>query len=329
MEIYKLHQQTPRPPAPSVLTIGSFDGLHRGHQALLQRVVEQARAGELRAGAMTFSPHPAKLLAPRYSPPLLMDPARKVRALAALGLDFTLVQRFDHAFASLSTEDFAGQVLVEALGVRRVVVGDDFTFGRERRGRAEDLVELGQVYGFGVDVIRRLAVEGMAVSSTRIRSFLLQGNVKGAGLLLGRPFSIEGEVVTGEGRGRGLGFPTANVRAESEILPARGVYACAVWLEADPRPYMGATKVGTAPTFGPGVMGVEVHVLDFAGELVGRRVAVGFIERLRDEKAFPGADRLVAQLTRDVRETRMIGRAAGEPPALHPLDGIQLDRGAG
>lgn len=329
MDVFERHQQTPRPPAPSVLTIGSFDGLHCGHQALLQRVVEQARAGKLRAGVMTFRPHPARLLAPRYSPPLLMSPARKVRALASLGLDFALVQRFDHAFASLSTEDFAGQVLVEALGVRRVVVGDDFTFGRERRGQAEDLVELGQAYGFEVDVIRRLAVEGMAVSSTRIRSFLLQGNVKGAGLLLGRPFAIDGEVVTGEGRGRKLGFPTANIRTTSEILPARGVYACAVWLEGDPQAHLGATNVGMAPTFGGGVVGIEVHILDYEGELVGRRMAVGFIERLREERAFQGADQLVDQVTRDIREARKIGRASGGPPGLHPLNGIQLDRGAG
>jgi riboflavin kinase/FMN adenylyltransferase len=257
-----------------------------------------------------------------------MPYGRKMRALGTLGLDFVLEQRFDSDFAVVSAEDFARVVLADALRASAVVVGDDFTFGRDRRGVVEDLAELGIRYGFEVEVVRRLCVEGMAVSSTRIRSFLLQGKARGAAVLLGRPFLIEGEVVGGKGRGRRLGIPTANIETTAEIIPARGVYATRVWIEGENAGYLGAASIGTNPTFGPGELTVEVHVLDFDGELAGRRMAVAFLEHLRAEQAFSSAQALVEQIEQDTRETRKVGRSAGITPEPHPLDGIQLDRQA-
>ncbi len=224
MQVYQHYSDVSQPADPSVIAIGSFDGLHRGHQLLFDRVRELAKKMNCQAGALTFKPHPAKVLAPKFSPPLLMTHERKIEALKSLGLDFTLAQKFDAAFAGLSAEDFVRRVLVEGLRVKAVVVGDDFSFGRKREGLAEDLVDLGKRHGFEVEVVRRLAVEGMIVSSTRIRSFLLQGKVRGAKLLLGRTYLVPGKVVTGRGRGRTIGFPTANLSVQTDILPARGVY---------------------------------------------------------------------------------------------------------
>jgi riboflavin kinase/FMN adenylyltransferase len=327
MKIYEHYEDLPSPGKPCVVTIGSFDGLHRGHQLLIEKVRAHAGpAGHLSA-VLTFRPHPAKVLAPRYSPPLLMSPECKVRALGDLGLDFTLVQRFDQSFAALSAEDFSRRVLAEGLSARLVVIGDDFTFGRDRRGMAEDLRDLGRQHGFEVEIVRRLSVEGMLASSTRVRSFLLQGKVRGAAVLLGRPYRIQGEVVRGRGRGRGLGFPTANVKTDAEILPARGVYVCHLHVQGETRGMWAVSNVGNNPTFGHQELGLEVHALSEPGDLLSRRVAVGFLQRLRAEVRFPSPRALVEQIQKDVNEAVRLKAELKHAVKLDSIDGIVLDSG--
>jgi riboflavin kinase/FMN adenylyltransferase len=327
MKVYRHYQDLPRPGKPCVVTIGSFDGLHRGHQLLIEKVCFRAGEGGLVPAVLTFEPHPAKVLAPLYSPPLLTTTERKIRALEALGLDFTLVQRFDEGFAGLPAEEFSRRVLAGSLAARCVVIGDDFTFGRDRKGMAEDLRDLGNKHGFEVEIVRRLSVEGMLVSSTSVRSFLLQGKVRGAAVLLGRPYRIEGEVVRGHGRGRDLGFPTANVRTDAEILPARGVYVCHLHVQGETRGMWAVGNVGHNPTFGHQELGLEVHVLSDPGDLLSRRVAVGFLVRLRAEIRFSSPQELAEQIRRDVDEAIRIKAEQDGEVNLDSLDGIILDSG--
>ncbi len=324
MEVFSDYRRFPPASTPRVITIGSFDGLHRGHQFLVGRARELARSvgGEL--CVLTFEPHPARALAPDLSPPLLMPPQRKVRALYALGADRVLQQSFDKDFAALEAAAFVSTVLREHLGAGWVVVGDDFTFGRDRAGRTEDLARLGAQAGLSVEIVPRLAVEGITVSSTAVRSFLLQGNAGGAQLLLGRPYAIEGPVVRGFGRGRKIGFPTLNIATSDELLPAPGVYVCSVW--DDPRhPALPAvTNVGTSPTFGPGKLRVEAHLIGASGDWVDRPVALAFWERLRPEQVFGNVKALIAQIGRDVERARAWFAEHPEPVSLDPRDGIEL-----
>ncbi len=325
MGIYQHFDQLHPDQPPCALTIGSFDGLHRGHQLLLSRVLEAAGGKQLQSAALTFHPHPAKLLAPRLSPPLLTTYQRKSQGLSSLGLDVVLDQHFDHHFAMLSAEDFVRVVLVDKLHTAHVIVGDDFTFGRERRGLTEDLTRFGAKYNFSVEVVRRLCVEGVAVSSTRIRSFLLQGRTRAASLLLGRPYVIEGCVVRGDGRGHTLGFATANLQTQAEVVPGNGVYATYVWVESSPDALLGVTNIGTRPTFGENQLSIETHILDFQTDLVGKHFILGFIERLRSERTFANQDALIEQIDRDITETRAIDAGLGGRPSLSKLDGNLID----
>jgi riboflavin kinase/FMN adenylyltransferase len=254
-----------------------------------------------------------------------MDYADKIRAFERLGVERVLAQHFSPEFAALEPQDFARQVLVGALAARVVVVGDDFTFGRGRQGQTGDLVALGGALGFAVEVVRRLEVEGMIASSTRIRSFLLQGRVRAAGLLLGRPHTVSGRVASGAGRGRTLGYPTANLATQAELLPARGVYVCHAWRSGWEHGRLAVTSIGTNPTFGAGEQTVETHILDHSEDLVDRPLAVAFRERLRAEVAFGCVEELVAQIGRDVQRARELARAYPQQPSLDPLHGIDLD----
>ncbi len=323
MKIYEHFEKLPQPAAPCVVAIGSFDGIHRGHQLLFEQVCSLARQRQLQAGALTFRPHPAKVLSPKYCPPLLMPPERRLRGLASLGLDFVLAQHFDVAFASLPAQQFAKQVLATRLGVRVVVVGDDFSFGRSREGLAKDLVAFGQEYGFEVLVVRRLVVEHMMVSSTRIRSFVLQGRVRGAAVLLGRSFAVGGEVVRGLGRGRQLGFPTVNLQVEGELIPAHGVYRCVFWPAGQEAGLCAVTNVGTCPTFGPGKTSVEIHVPgENLPDLTGQKVVLAFCERLRDERRFDSPEALCRQIARDREKAQVMAQADNSSLLLPALEGF-------
>lgn len=325
MELYNDYRKLPADAAECAVAIGSFDGLHLGHQLLLERTRAIAQQRGLRAAVLTFKPHPARALAPGLSPPLLMPYARKIQALDNLGLDRLLVQRFTREFAVLSPKAFASEVLRGGLRARAVVVGDDFSFGHRGQGRPADLAALGRQLGFEVEVVERLAVERMIASSTRIRSFLLQGRVRAAGLLLGRAYTIAGRVVTGAGRGRRIGCPTANLATDSELLPARGVYVCHVWAAGWPGGRLAVTNVGTNPTFGNGPQTVESHVLDLDQQLVDRNLALAFRERLRGEVKFGSAEELMAQIERDVAQARELARAYPDSPRIDPACGIELD----
>jgi riboflavin kinase/FMN adenylyltransferase len=253
---------------------------------------------------LTFDPHPAKVLAPGLAPPLICTPARRLQRIAAAGPDACLVEPFDRAFAEHSPESFVDEILVGALGAREVCVGYDFTFGKRRAGDTHALAELGRTRGFQVIVIEPVTVEGIVCSSTKVRQFVLEGRVEGAALLLGRDFSVEGEVVRGAGRGRGIGVPTANLRPETELTPAPGVYAG--WAETSSGRFAAAINVGTNPTFGDGSrLSIEAHLVDYTGgELYGTHLELGFARRLRAERRFPSPEALVAQIREDVAQAR-------------------------
>lgn len=304
------------------LAVGNFDGVHRGHQALFAAARQGAtgRAGPL--CALTFEPHPARVLAPGVAPPLICSPLRKLELLREQGLDDLVVQQFDAAFARTEPARFVDQLA--GTGTAEVVVGYDFTYGRNRAGTVDSLREALAGRGVALRVVPPFAADGMVVSSTKVRELSLEGRVEAAAALLGRPLDLDGEVVRGAGRGRTLGWPTANVRTAQELLPEVGVYAVQVRLReegpAGPRlgdALPGAANLGLNPTFraegGAQADGashppllLEVHLLDFAADLYGRALRLSWIQRIRDERRFPGSDALKAQIARDVAEARRI-----------------------
>jgi riboflavin kinase/FMN adenylyltransferase len=311
MDTYRGHSSLPRRLRAPVVAIGNFDGVHRGHAHIFEqtRALAHARSGE--AVVLTFDPHPAKVLAPSYAPPLITPLARKLELIAATGMDVTVVEPFDRAFAGRSAEEFAGGVLAEGLGARHVVVGYDFTFGAKRSGNVDRLRALGSELGFDLTVVPPVSIDGIVCSSTKVREFVLEGRVEGAALVLGRDAEVEGTVVRGAGRGRTIGVPTANVRPDTELLPKNGVYAG--WGErlSDGRRWGAAINVGTNPTFVSGqTVSVEAHLLDCDEDLYDQRLRIGFVQRLRDEERFASRDALVAQIGKDIEQARalMAGR---------------------
>ena len=304
MDVF-LGTQTARRLRDPVVAIGNFDGVHVGHRQLLDLTRDRARALGGEAGVLTFEPHPAKVLAPALAPPLLCTPARKRELIAEAEMDALVLEPFTPELASLPPETFIADILVARLGAREVVVGYDFTYGRERGGNVTTLAAAGERHGFAVHVVPQVTVHGLVASSTKIREFLHEGNVAGARLLLGRDFDVDGTVVRGAGRGNTIGVPTANIAAEGELLPRRGVYA--VRAQVDGGPFIdGAANLGTNPTFTASAGGVslEVHLLQPVGDLYGRRMRVAFHAWLRAEERFPSVDALVAQIRRDIESAR-------------------------
>jgi riboflavin kinase/FMN adenylyltransferase len=292
---------------PSVLTVGMFDGVHRGHRALLDRVAAEAAVRGLPAGAVTFDRHPLEVLRPDARPPLLTTLDRKVALLGAAGMDFVLVLAFTEELSRVTAEAFAGEVLMDGVGARAIVVGENFRFGHKAAGDPALLVELGRPRGVEVVAVPLHADGGEPVSSTRIRAELASGDVRAAARSLGRPHAVDGVVVHGDHRGgRQLGVPTANVDVGGDLaLPANGVYAGHLREEPAGPARPAATSVGVNPQFNTGLR-VEAHVLDFDGDLYGRPVSVSFEHRLRDEAAFATVDDLVAQIHEDIRQTRRL-----------------------
>jgi riboflavin kinase/FMN adenylyltransferase len=287
------------------VAVGNFDGVHRGHQALVASAVAQARQTGGVAVVLTFDPHPSRVLRPEAGVAPLTTLEQKEELLAGLGVDRLAVLAFDRRLAGLSPGAFAEQVLAGALGARHVVVGESFRFGHDRQGDAHALLSLGGRLGFTVDVVPPVVRGGRPVSSSRVREALRQGAVREAGELLGRPYFVDGRVVKGDGRGRTIGVPTANLEPDEQVLPARGVYAahCRV---ASGRGYLAVVNVGERPTFGGGRLTVEAHLLDFSGELYASRVRLELIERLRGEERFSGAEALVARIQKDIAAARVL-----------------------
>jgi riboflavin kinase/FMN adenylyltransferase len=293
-----------------VVTVGTFDGLHVGHRAIMEIVVQRARARGSRAVVFTFDPHPRKVLQGAAAPGLLTTLAQKLALLEAAGLDRAVIEPFTEEFARLSPERFVRDFLHARLRPAEVYVGYNFRFGHHREGSMQLLTELGPELGFEVTIVREVTVAGETVSSTRIRKLLAAGEVERAERLLGRPYAIRGRVVHGDHRGRALGFPTANLATENEVLPEAGVYAGWVRFLDAGTPAAGArhaavTNLGRRPTFDAGDRLVaEAHLLDFTGDVYGREVELEFAARLRPEIRFPGADALRAQIERDVADAR-------------------------
>jgi riboflavin kinase/FMN adenylyltransferase len=293
-----------------VLTVGNFDGLHVGHQRIMATVTSRARAFSGEAAVYTFEPHPRKVLQPERAPRLLTTLEQKLELLAAAGVDVTIVEPFDLAFARLPAERFVREVLFERIAPLEVYVGYDFRYGRDREGSMRTLTELGPHLGFSVTIVPEVKLGSRDVNSTRVRELLETGRVDEAGLLLGRRYTVRGRVVTGERRGRTLGFPTLNLAAENEVLPQAGVYACTVRFLDDGTPpagsrHLAVTNVGRRPTFGDVDQPLtEAHLLDFSADAYGRRVEVAFVAHLRAEQRFPSIDALRAQIARDAEAAR-------------------------
>jgi len=288
-----------------VLAVGNFDGLHRGHMKIIDRV--RRRAGE-RAGtpaAMTFDPHPPRIVRPDKAPPLLMTKAQRIEALARSGMQGVAVVRFTPELSQWEPEAFVRAVLVEWLHVVEVWVGANFLFGHNREGNFSVLRSLGARYGFRAEKIDPVRYKDFVVSSTRIRRLVGEGRVDEAAALLGHHYFIDGTVVRGAGRGRELGFPTANLRTENELTPPAGVYATTVTL--DDVLYPSVTNVGMRPTFGDvDQTTIETHLFDVDRDLYDITVRLSFVQRLRDERAFPDVDALRAQIDADCRSARRL-----------------------
>lgn len=321
MEIFEGHRALFRPLRAPAVAIGNFDGVHLGHQRLLEAAVAAARRLGGDAAVLTFEPHPAAVLAPHKAPPLITSLPRKLELLAQAGITACVLEPFTRELAGLSPEAFVQSILVEILGARHIVVGYDFTFGRDRAGTAASLRELGAARGIGVDVIEPVKVGDDVVSSTRVRELVRAGHMAGARALLGRDHDVDGTVIRGDGRGARIGVPTANLAVDSQLLPAPGVYAVRVQLleRAGSPPLPGVANLGTNPTFVDRTeLSLEVHVLDFAGDLYDQRVRVQLVERLRGEQRFAGVDALLAQIRADIARAREILARAGADPGAAP-----------
>ncbi|MCG6922030.1 MAG: bifunctional riboflavin kinase/FAD synthetase [Acidobacteria bacterium] len=291
-------------PSPAV-TIGNFDGVHRGHAALVMAAAAWARPRNGRIVALTFDPHPARQIDPERAPATLSTLEQKEELLARLGVETLAVLPFTEALANESAERFAREVVAGCLEARRVVVGEDFRFGHERRGDVELLRALGADLGFELEPVPPVLHDGRPVSSSRVREALARGDVQEAWALLGRPHFIDGTVVEGERRGRRLGIPTVNLETANETLPARGVYAtrCRLpsgeWVPA-------VANFGRRPTFGGSLPSVEAHLIDFDDDLYGATLRLEFQARVRNERRFPGPDALVAQIRDDIARARAL-----------------------
>ncbi len=297
-----------RAEAPLALTIGNFDGVHLGHQAMLGRLMKAAKQRGLRTCVMTFEPHPREFFAPDQAPGRLTSLREKLELFATLCVDQTIVYRFNYDFAKISPEAFIANILVKALSVRWVLVGDDFRFGARRSGDLALLKELAEKYHFEVETMPSFTVNDCRVSSTVIRQVLAAGDLSAASRLLGRHYSISGRVIHGEKLGKKLGFPTANIQMRHNRPPLSGIFIVEVYgengsLQSNKMP--GVASLGVRPTVhSNGRPTLEVHLLDFNQDIYGRHLRINFLHKLRDEEMYPSLDLLVKQIEKDVENTR-------------------------
>jgi len=287
-----------------VLTLGNFDGVHLGHQAIFKKVVERARESGGTAIAFTFEPHPLKVLAPERSPMLLNTFHGKMKLFEAAGIQVVICADFTLEFAQQNPGDFARRVLVEKIGVKEVYVGYDYAFGKGREGSIDSLKAIGAELGFIVGAVDAVQVGGAVVSSSLVRDLVSSGRLEEVYPYLGRHYAIEGNVVHGESRGHTLGFPTANIHSSNELLPAYGVYAVRVLVGG--HHLDGVASIGVRPTFGSGPVSLEVFLFGYDGNLYGKHLEVAFIKRLRGEQKFPDADALVCQMQKDVEQAKEV-----------------------
>lgn len=300
----------------TVVTVGTFDGVHRGHWAVLDEVRARAEASSLRGVLLTFHPHPLRIVRPEHAPPLLTTPEEKKEILAESRVEWAVFLSFTRALSRYEPRRFVEEILVGRLGVKELVIGYDHGFGRGRSGDADTLRRIGRDFGFSVDVVEPVSSEGDAISSSRIRRAIQEGDMRAAARGLGRAYSVRGLVVRGDGRGRRLGFPTANLHVSSseKLVPPPGIYAVRGVLRRGTFP--GALHVGPRPTFRGSPPTVELHLLDFEGDLYGEEIRVDFVERMRDVLPFDSVPALVRQMQDDVEAARVV------------LEGSAADRAA-
>jgi riboflavin kinase / FMN adenylyltransferase len=318
MRLFRHHTEVPVEARGAVVALGNFDGIHRGHQAVIAAAAQQARELGTTHAVLTFEPHPREFFGPDQ-PPFRLTPLRiKARQLEAMGVDHLFVLHFDAALSHKSAEAFVVEVLSEGLGVAHVVVGYDFVFGHGRRGTAALLADLGRLHGFGVTALPPAGIEqGDVFSSTRVREHLQAARPREATLLLGRPWEIEGRVEHGEKLGRKLGYPTANLMLGEYLQPALGIYAVKTGVDAGRETlwHDGVASFGYRPTVGGTHLVFEVHLFDWTGDLYGRHLRVALIEHLRPEKKFDGLDSLRAQIAADCDlARRLLAAYAGPEP---------------
>lgn len=293
-----------------VLTIGNFDGVHRGHQTLFKRVKDWASRLNGESVVVTFDPHPLRVIRPGNGPFFITPHERKLQLIAASGIDVTVVVPFNQQFAQISATKFVTDLLVGKLGARAIVVGYDYRFGRGREGDIAFLRSMGSELGFEVDAVSAIEIEGTMVSSTMIRQCIQAGELAEASRLLGRPYEISGTVVHGRNRGgRLLGFPTANIRIQEQAPPKRGVYV--VEAVVGGKVYGGAANLGYNPTFGDTELSLEVHLFHFDETIYDQTLTVRFLERLRDETRFSGVEELIAQIGKDCEKAKLLLKTLG------------------
>jgi len=300
----------------TAVTIGNFDGVHLGHQQILRTLRDRARIENLTSAVLTFHPHPARLLRPSEAPALLETLEQRLAAIAALGIEAVLVARFDAALANLSPQNFVEQYLVDAMRAQAVLIGANFRFGHRQAGDATLLSDLGRKHDFAVEIVSPITIHGVVVSSTAIRKALCEGQVDEARSMLGRPFTVAGEIKPGTGLGRKLVVPTLNLVTEQELLPKTGVYATEAVVEGNT--YRAATNIGVRPTFDGAHTTIESHLLDFDQSLTSAKLQLCVWARLRDERRFSGPAELREQVLRDI-ETAANYFDARQKSNLSPL----------
>lgn len=303
-------------PSPCVLTIGNFDGVHRGHCALLESLLKVARSHGLPPAVLTFEPHPREFFDPANAPTRLATLREKLELLYDHGVEIVMVARFDANLARLSADAFVEDVLVRSLKIRHIMIGDDFRYGAKRAGGFSHLQTMGQKHGFGVEAMHSVLIDGERVSSSGVRAALFAGEMATAANLLGRPYAMDGRVVHGEKRGRKLGFPTANIRIKHNPLPLKGVFAVEVRRregitecgdDGNPSGLLyGVANLGVRPTVEGTRPLLEIHLFNFSGDLYGAHLNVRFIQKIRDEMKFSGLDALTAQISRDAEAARAL-----------------------
>lgn len=287
-----------------VVALGNFDGVHIGHQVIFRRVAEIAHGKDGSAVAFTFQPHPLKIIAPDKVPPLLTTFRKKMELIAVCGIDHVICANFNRKFADQAPRDFAKNVLVEAIQVKEVVVGIDYSFGKGGAGTLSYLKKMGEEFRFLVHVIEPVKIGGHRISSTRVRELLESGAVEAARELLGRDYSINGPVIHGHKTGRGIGFRTANIDTSKVQIPGTGVYA--VRVQHHQKTYSGVVNIGFNPTFNRDRLSVEAHIFDFDENIYGAAVEIFFIERIRGEIAFESTEKLVAQIKQDIETAKIL-----------------------
>lgn len=308
MKIFNATADARRAMRRPIATIGNFDGLHRGHRAIIERVVERSAATGSPSLLITFEPHPLQILAPERAPDMLTTRAQKLALIERAGIDGVLILPFTREFAALPAQRFVQEQLASGLEIREVYVGGNFNFGRSRGGNADLLISLCGSLGIVAEVVPEIRTLSSPVSSSRIRRALRAGEVELAGELLGRPYGVEGTVIRGAGRGAGLGFPTANMTPAAQLIPEDGVYITEV--RVDDGTHHSVTNIGSRPTFEDARFTVETHLLDSHEELYDRTIEVRFLARLRPELKFESAEALVQQVQRDIERARRYFSAA-------------------